>query len=79
MGVGKNGKMIFVEKTLEFRSYGLNDDKIVIENCDEWIYCIDVKTGAVMMWSQGDKKYKINYKNFIEYLNDRISDAIENM
>lgn len=32
-----------------------------------------------MMWSQGDKKYKINYKNFIEYLNDRISDAIENM
>ena len=79
LGVGKNGKMIFVEKTLEFRSYGLNDDKIVIENCDEWIYCIDVKTGAVMMWSQGDKKYKINYKNFIEYLNDRISDAIENM
>lgn len=79
LGVGKNGKMIFVEKTLEFRSYGLNDDKIVIENCDEWIYCIDVKTGAIMMWSQGDKKYKINYKNFIEYLNDRISDAIENM
>ena len=71
--------MIFVEKTLEFRSYGLNDDKIVIENCDEWIYCLDVKNGAVMMWSQGDKKYKINYNNFIEYLNDRISDAIENM
>ena len=31
LGVGKNGKMIFVEKTLEFRSYGLNDDKIVMD------------------------------------------------
>ncbi|WP_455717616.1 SMI1/KNR4 family protein, partial [Anaerosporobacter sp.] len=78
-GIGKNGKMIFVDKTIQFKSYGLADDKIVIENCDEWIYCLDEKTETVEMWSQGDKNYKTVYEDFLEYLRDRMSDAIENM
>ena len=78
-GIGKNGKRIFVDKTLQYRSYGLDNHKIVIENCDEWIYCLDEKTGTVVMWSQGDGNCKTVYKNFLEYLNDRMSDAIENM
>ena len=56
LGVGKNGKTIFVNKTLEFREYGLPNEMIVIENCDEWIYCIDTKNGNIDMWSLGDKK-----------------------
>lgn len=78
-GIGKNGKTIFVDKTLQFRVYGLENDKIVIENCDEWIYCLDEKSGTVVMWSQYDKNCKTVYKDFLDYLNDRIGDAIENM
>ena len=78
-GIGKNGIMVFVDKTIQFRSYGLANDKIVIENCDEWIYCIDGKTKTVEMWSQGDKKSKIVYEDFVHYLKDRMNDAIENM
>ena len=69
LGVGKNGKIIFVNKTLEFREYGLPNEMIVIENCDEWIYCIDTKNGNC----------SLAYKDFFEYLIDRMNDAIENM
>lgn len=41
LGIGKNGKMNFVEETLKYRSYGLPKDVILIENCDEWVYCIN--------------------------------------
>lgn len=78
-GVGKNGRMVFVDQTLQFRTYGLDDDKIVIENCDEWIYCIEEKKETVVMWTQGDKKCRQVYKDFLEYLSDRMSDAIENL
>ena len=79
LGVGKNGKIIFVNKTLEFREYGLPNEMIVIENCDEWIYCIDTKNGNIDMWSLGEKKCSLAYKDFFEYLIDRMNDAIENM
>lgn len=78
-GIGKNGKMIFVDETIRFRSYGLDDHKIVIENCDEWIYCIDERTGAVVEWAQGNDNCKTVYQSFLGYLNDRMKDAIENM
>lgn len=79
LGVGKTGKMVFIDKTLEFRKYGLSNEMIVIENCDEWIYCLNTKSGNVVIWSLGSSKCNIVYKDFIEYLNDRINDAIENM
>lgn len=79
LGVGKNGTTIFVNKTLEFREYGLPNEMIVIENCDEWIYCIDTKNGNIGMWSLGEKKCSLAYKDFFEYLIDRMNDAIENM
>jgi len=52
---------------------------LVIENCDEWIYCIDTKTGKVKMWSRGANKTDEVYDTFIDYLKARIEDAIENM
>jgi len=79
LGVGKNGKMIFKDETIKYRSYGLPQNFIVIENCDEWIYCINSKTGKVGMWSRGTKKIDEVYDSFTCYLKDRIDDAIENM
>ena len=43
------------------------------------IYCIDTKNGNIDMWSLGDKKCSLAYKDFFEYLIDRMNDAIENM
>ena len=48
IGIGKTGKLLFVDETLKFRSYGLPDHLIVIENCDEWIYCIDSGNGHIV-------------------------------
>lgn len=77
LGVGKNKKLIFKDETLKYRTYGLPHNLIVIENCDEWVYCIDSLNGKVKMWSR-DKEEEA-YDTFVDYLEDRIKDAIENL
>ena len=79
LGVGKNKKMIFKDETLKYRLYGLPEKYIVIENCDEWIYCIDSISGKVVMWSRGVKQIDEAYNTFIDYLIDRVEDSIENL
>ena len=37
------------------------------------------KNGNIDMWSLGEKKCSLAYKDFFEYLIDRMNDAIENM
>lgn len=76
-GIGKNGASIFVSETLKYREYGLSDEYIVVENCDEWIYCIDSTNGKIISWSNGD--IMPAYDNFDAYLLDRFSDAAENL
>jgi len=77
IGIGKQGNPIFVAETIKYREYGLPDNLIVIENCDEWVYCIDCNTGTVVSWSDGIIENV--YPDFNSYLEDRLNDAIENM
>lgn len=79
LGVGKNGKSIFVDTTLKYRNYGLPNNLLVIENCDEWLYCMDSQNGKIVMWSQGSEECEIAYNDFEDYLTDRINDMLENM
>lgn len=79
LGIGKNGKLIFKDATLKNREYGLPGNLIVIENCDEWLYCLDSNTGEVKMWAPNDAGTDDAYDSFIAYLDDRVNDAIENM
>ena len=37
-GIGLDGSYVFVENTLEYRAEGLQENLIVIENADEWLY-----------------------------------------
>ena len=76
IGIGKTGKLLFVEETLKFRSYGLPDYLIVIENCDEWVYCIDCRDGHIVSWS--DDIAEDCYNDFDTYLLDRFKDGVEN-
>lgn len=80
IGVGKNGKMMFEKETLKYRLYGLPNELIVIENCGEWLYCINSDDGKVVMWSKGDNNgYTKGFDNFEAYLYARINDMLENM
>lgn len=77
LGIGKNNKMIFVETTVFYRNYNLPLDLIVIENCDEWLYCINSKNGKVVLWSNGCEEVDAAYNDFDKYLEDRIQDVLE--
>lgn len=79
LGLGKNGKSIFVEETIKYRKYGLSHELILIENCDEWLYCINSLNGHVVMWSVNNRECDLAYDNFIEYMMDRMRDAIDNL
>ena len=52
LGISKINKPVFKDKTLEYRNHGLSDNLIVVENCDEWLYCIDVDTEKVVSWDR---------------------------
>lgn len=77
IGIGKSGKLLFVEETRKYREYGLPENYLVIENCDEWVYCIDCSTQKVVSWSNGCTENC--YPDFDAYLLDRFHDAVENL
>ena len=78
LGIGFDGSISFLEETLEYREDDLPKNLLVVENCDEWLYCIDVNTGEVVSWSI-DEDPRIEYPCFDDYLIDRLNDAIENL
>ena len=41
LGCGKSEVPSVVAETLRFRKLGLSEQYVVIQNCDEWIYCLD--------------------------------------
>ncbi|MBQ7501500.1 SMI1/KNR4 family protein [bacterium] len=77
LGVGLTGRMIFLETTLEYRRYGLPQSFVVIENCDEWLYCIDCSSYKVVSWEDGYAEDE--YGSFDDYLAERINEAAENI
>lgn len=79
LGFGINKQAIFVEFTKDRRTYGMPQNVIAIENCDEWVYCIHSETGAVMEWYRDSEKLYPAYDNFDEFLLNRINDSLENM
>ena len=78
LGIGFDGSVIFVEQTLSERNYGLPDNLVVVENVDEWVYCIDCDTEAVVSWSQIDG-VRPEFKDFDEFVISEFNDAIENL
>ena len=79
LGYGINGNALLVEKTLYERKFGLPTELLVIENCDEYVVCIDSSTRKVVSWSKHDKDGVIAVANdFYEYFMDRVENAIDN-
>ncbi len=78
LGIGKTGRIIFLDVTLEYRKYGLPENLIVIENCDEWLYCIDANTGEVVSWAIGENVH-VEYACFDDFLLSDLKEAIANL
>ena len=78
LGFNKAGKPAFVRETIEHREYGLPNQLVAIENCDEWLYCENSANGSIVSWSP-DGEILDAYDDFDSYLLDRMNDAIENL
>lgn len=78
LGIGFDGSIAFLEETLEYREEGLPANLLVVENCDEWLYCIDADTGEVASWSF-DEEPCVEFPSFDDFLLSRLNDAIENL
>ena len=78
LGVGLTGTMVFLEATLRARMYGLPQNLLVVEDCDEWLYCIDCDSSKVVSWSQVDG-IREEYPDFDTFLLQDLEDAVENL
>lgn len=78
LGVGLTGRMAFLDTTLDYRQYGLPHNLLAVENCDEWLYCLDCDTGEVVSWSEFDGVLP-GYPSFDDFLLEDLTDAIENL
>ena len=79
LGYGINGNALLVEKTLYERQFGLPTELLVIENCDEYVVCIDASNGSVVSWSKHDRDGVIAVADdFYQYFMERIENAIAN-
>ncbi len=78
LGVGLDGSMVFVEETLDYRNDGLPLNLVIIENEDEWIYCIDSVTEKIVSWDMSGY-IKEEFDCFDDYLLAQMQDAIENL
>jgi len=77
-GVDRLNNLTFVDETKGYRRYGMPQHLLAIENCDEWVFCIDTINKTVVMWFQGENTSGARYNTFCEYLYERLSDIIEN-
>jgi len=83
-GVGLDKSLQVVKTTLNLRRYGLPESLVVIENIDEYVYCLDTaqmnkNECPILDWDQGSGIGENQYSNLYDYLYDRFNDAIENL
>lgn len=78
LGFGLDGSAVFVDETLEQRGLGLRKDLVVVEDVDEWVYCIDCGSEKIISWSPVDGE-RAAFNSFDEFVLSEFSDAIENL
>ncbi|WCN36407.1 SMI1/KNR4 family protein [Aneurinibacillus uraniidurans] len=83
LGCGKSSIPSVVSNTERLRNLGLSPEYIVIENCEEFFYCLD--TGdllngecPVISWDRVAGFSGKRADNFYDFLSSRLSEAKEN-
>lgn len=82
LGCGKGEVPSVIAETLRFRKLGLPNQYVVIENCDEWIYCLDtanIKEGEcpVISWDRNEGFDSIEGENFNSFILSIFNEAKE--
>jgi antitoxin YobK len=71
--------LVLKEQTTHHRKLGLLKKYIVIENVDEFVYCLSTLDGYnVVRWDDISKREINRYTTFNEYLQDSFQEAIDN-
>ncbi len=78
LGIGLDESVIFLDVTKDYRKEGLPKNFVVVENCDEWLYCLNCDTGEVYFWDSFGSVRK-DFDSFDEFLLSEYKDAIENL
>lgn len=78
LGKGLDGSLPFLDATTRLRASGLPDNLVVVENCDDWVYCIDCDNGKIVSWDPVNGT-RDDYACFDDYLLESYRDAIENL
>ncbi|WP_339218452.1 SMI1/KNR4 family protein [Paenibacillus sp. FSL H8-0332] len=82
LGQGKSSPTV-VTRTEKLRNFGLPHDYIVIEDCDEFFYCLDttdtsIGECSVISWDRTSGFNGKRADNFYEFMIQRLNDAKEN-
>lgn len=83
-GVALDKSLQVVNATKSLREYGLPENLVVIENMDEYVYCLDTSQMndnecPIVDWDQSTGIGEKRYNNLFSYLYERFNDAIENL
>ncbi|MCD2370650.1 SMI1/KNR4 family protein [Bacillus sp. BS3(2021)] len=79
LGVEGNGYASVVDATERFRKFGLPEEYLVVENVDEFVYCLNTgENHCVIRWDDISKKEIERYSSFDDYLQDSFQEAIDN-
>lgn len=79
LGCSLTGNLLFVKETLKQREYGLPTNLLVIENCDEYVVCINTDNGNIVSWSHyDDAGMLVKQTCFEDYFIDYLNNAIDN-
>ncbi|MED0906563.1 SMI1/KNR4 family protein [Bacillus nitratireducens] len=83
LGCGKASKPAVISNTESFRDIGLPHELVIIENCDEFVYCLDTSNFIdneclVVYWDRSEGYGEKIANNFYDFLSERLIDAKEN-
>ncbi|MFM9329105.1 SMI1/KNR4 family protein [Paenibacillus mesotrionivorans] len=83
LGCGKSAVPSVVSNTERLRNIGLPSNYIVIENCDEFFYCLYTgdrieKECPVVVWDRNGGASEKRADDFYSFLLERLMDAKEN-
>ncbi|WP_158301672.1 SMI1/KNR4 family protein [Paenibacillus mesophilus] len=84
LGWGKGDLASVVKETERYYSHGLPSSYVVVEDCDEFLYCVDTDTvdpesneAPVLVWNKAHAKSTKRSPGFAQFFINRLLDALE--
>lgn len=83
LGCGKSNTFPVIKTTLSYRNLGLPQEYVVIENCDEYVYCIKCSLNqtlqsSVYFWMPDGLEPQLKEVDFWKYIYKRLLESKEN-